>query len=190
MKKPMEIEFKYSADKIKLSDFKHLCNTLNPRSYVEASGYDFYYTKGAKDPIGRYRAGDLNEITFKLPTSSKNNFIRRETNLRFMPEATVEKTAAKASEMMDILGYKFNFSIFKTCFIYYYNNFNLVYYIVSDADMVEQARFLEIEMLEDYPWESVQQAWSELMSIEKILKPLGIKSKTRLTKSLFQMFKK
>lgn len=188
MVKFKEIETKYFADNINLKDFKKFAKSLNPIKYIEASGFDYYFTKN--NAFTRYRAGELHELTKKEQTTSKNNYIRTEINMRIVPETTEEKTLEKVTEFVAQDGYKFNFSIFKSCFIYYYTSFDLVYYIVFDSNMKEQGRFLEIEMLEDYPWESVEQVWSELLKIESQLAPLGIKPKNRITKSLYQMFKK
>jgi hypothetical protein len=188
MVKFTEVETKYHADNMHLKDFKKFAKSLNPIKYIEASGFDYYFTKNKS--FTRYRAGDLHELTKKRQTDKANNYIRTEINMRIVPEDTEEKTLEKVTAFVAEDGYKFNFSIFKSCFIYFYPSFDLVYYIIFDSNMKEQGRFFEIEMLEDYPWESLEQVWEDLLKIEKQLAPLGIKPSNRINKSLFQMFKK
>lgn len=179
-----EIETKYRVTNLSLSAFMKLAKSLNPKSYIEAAGYDYYYVNENGDAI-RYRAGTLHELTVKKKTSDKNNFVRREVNQPIKP-----KSLDTVEAFCDMLGYKLNFSIFKVCFIYYFENFDLVYYVLQDDNLHEIDRFLEIEMFEDYPWISEDQAWTELLKVEAELKPLGITKANRIKKSLFEMFKK
>jgi len=66
----------------------------------------------------------------------------------------------------------------------------ICYYVVYDEEWKEKRRFLEIEADEDLPWDSEAQAWMAVEDYEKAFEPLGITSKNRLKKSLFEMFRK
>lgn len=179
-----EVETKYRVSALKLQAFTDLATSLSPVKFIEAAGYDYYYVKDTTDFI-RYRAGSLHELTVKKKLADKNNFIRTEINMG-VKEQSLEIIEAFCAS----LGYKFNFSIFKTCFIYYYEHFDLVYYVVYDNNMKELDRFVEIEMLETYEWESPEAAWAKLLEIEQLMKPLGITPQSRIKKSLFEMLQK
>jgi hypothetical protein len=64
----------------------------------------------------------------------------------------------------------------------------MVYYVVYDQDLVEQGRFIEIEMDEKFEWPSDEQAWNELIQHENKLSKLGILPQARVKRSLFEMF--
>jgi adenylate cyclase class IV len=183
----MEIETKYRADTISLSSFLKFCESRSPLRVVNAAGYDHFY-ESLKVPgsFCRHRIGlDTNQLTFKRKTSDSNNFIRTEHNLD-LSGAVREQVAALCKEF----GYEHNFSLYKNCFVYGYENYTLVYYIVYDEDLHELGRFVEIEMKEDYPWESEQQAWDQLLVFEKLCKPLGISPQSRVKRSLFELYRK
>ncbi len=65
-----------------------------------------------------------------------------------------------------------------------------MYYVVYDQDMKELDRFLEIEMLEDYPWKSEQEARKHLAMVETWLSSLGATPENRESKSLFERYRK
>jgi hypothetical protein len=88
------------------------------------------------------------------------------------------------------LGYKKNFSIFKTCKIAFLEKAVLVYYVVYDENLNEKKRFIEVEAKETYNWSSEEEAWATVVEYENMLAPLGISAKNRLKKSLFELFKK
>ena len=90
---------------------------------------------------------------------------------------------------VDLLGYKHNFSIFKTCKIFWVDKVVLVYYVVFDKELNELRRFIEIEADEDLQWASEDDAYEALAKYEKLLEPLGITPKNRMRKSLFELFK-
>lgn len=182
-----EIEVKYSVPHLKLTDFTAACQAMNPVKYVEAAGYDYYYTdKAGSDDFIRYRAGDRQELTRKRKTKAANNYVRDEYNLLIGHGQPLSKIAGFCSS----LGFpRLNFCIFKACFIYYFEKFDLVYYVVYDADMKEVNRFLEIEMLEDHPWSTEAEAWQELERVETSLCALGIGPESRISHSLFEMFR-
>lgn len=186
--KRLEVEFKYRADEISLSDFTDLCDKRNPINFILASGYDYFYsdTKNA-DSFARHRVGqDYNQLTFKRKKAENNNYIRTEHNVFLGNGADREQIEALCAEF----GYKFNTVIFKNAFIYEYDTYILVYYIVYDKGLKEIGRFIEIEMREEYPWNSEKEAWDGLTLIEQDLKPLGVVPQSRVKKSLFEQFKK
>lgn len=179
-----ELETKYSADDIDMADFIKLVEPLNPE-WMMVSSFDDYFTND-KDEFIRYRYHDhMGELTIKRKTTDANNNNRVEVNV-----PTDGKASAAIDAFCDLLGYKKNFSIFKTCKIAFLEKTVLVYYIVYDKNLNEKQRFIEVEAKENYPWTSEEEAWAEVIKYENMLAPLGISSKNRLKKSLFEIFKK
>lgn len=186
----MEIEFKYNASEISLSTFTEFCqerNRKNVHKFIIASGYDYFYDSLTNpESFCRHRVGaDMNQLTFKKKTSGTNNYVRTEHNIDLENKVSVEQVKLLCGEF----GYKYNTSIFKNCFIYAYDRYTLVYYVCYDKDMKELGRFVEIEMKEDHNWSSEEEAYGELTIMEKLCKGLGISSKSRLKRSLYEMFK-
>lgn len=183
----VEVETKYRADNIPLKDFKVFCQDKTPNKHIFASGYDdFYQNNKDKDAFCRHRRGtDLNQLTFKRKTADGNNFVRVEHNLD-LNGVSADQIRALCGEF----GYEPNMTIFKTCYVYTYEWYTLVYYIVYDDDMKELGRFIEIEMKEDYAWQTEQAAWDELLVLEKLCKPLGISAQSRVKRSLFELYRK
>jgi adenylate cyclase class IV len=179
-----EIETKYYANNIGMDDFVKLVQPLNPE-WVMVSSYDDYFTNSS-DEFVRYRYHDtMGELTIKRKTQDTNNLNRVEVNL-----PTQGKNSKTVEAFVDLLGYKLNFSIFKTCKIAFLQKVVLVYYVVYDENLNEKQRFIEVEANEKYEWTSEQEAWDEVLKYEKMLEPLGITPKHRLRKSLFELFKK
>lgn len=185
--KSKEVEYKYRVPTLKLTDFHQGARDLLPVRYVEAAGYDYYFTDPKGKDFVRYRAGDRQELTTKRKTVTTDNYVRDEFNLLIGHGQTIERI----SGFLDSLGYpRMNFCIFKACFIYYYETFDLVFYVVYDQDMKEMDRFLEIEMLEDYPWKDEAEARDALNKIESTLSHLGAEKAKRESKSLFERYRK
>lgn len=179
-----EIETKYYATSIAMDAFEKLVEPLNPE-WVMVSSYDDYFTN-ERDEFIRYRYHDhMGELTIKRKTTDANNNNRIEVNLK-----TEGKSSKAVAAFVDLLGYKLNFSVFKTCKIAFLEKAVLVYYIVYDTNMNEVNRFVEVEAREEYKWASEQEAWDEVLKYEKMLEPLGITSKNRVKRSLFELFKK
>lgn len=186
-----EIEFKYNANDIKLSDYIKLATELNPKAELVVSGFDYYYLKDNEAVIARYRADkDRPQLTLKRKLNDSNNWVRTEINLDLKPNMPTPEILKKVDAFYNELGFKRNFGILKTCFIHYWDGFNTVYYIVSDENIKEKVRFIEIEMDEDYPWTNEEQAMAKLIEVEKAFKSLGITPQARMRKSLFEIFKK
>lgn len=179
-----ELETKYAADDISMNDFIKLVQPLNPE-WMMVSSYDDYFVND-KDEFIRYRYHDhMGELTVKRKTIDTNNNNRVEVNI-----PTDGKSGPSIEAFCNLLGYKKNFSIFKTCKIAFLEKIVLVYYVVCDENLVEKKRFIEVEAKEDYEWSSEEEAWAEVVRHENMLAPLGISAKNRLKKSLFEIFKK
>ena len=179
-----ELETKYYADNIAMEDFIKLVQPLNPE-WMMVSSYDDYFTND-KDEFIRYRYHDhMGELTIKRKTTDANNNNRVEVNV-----PTDGKSGPSIDAFCQLLGYKKNFSIFKTCKIAFLEKAVLVYYVVYDENLNEKKRFIEVESKETYNWASEEEAWATVVEYENMLAPLGISAKNRLKKSLFELFKK
>lgn len=153
-------------------------------------------TIGAFPPFMRYRRpshgldGDRKELTTKYKQSgSKNNIQREEKNIRVdrVDEDTITKFVVD-------LGYKMNFQIWKACHIYNFKDATIVWYQVHDTTTGKVSKvdyFVEIEVDE----ESVstlteQQAFGIIEKYEKALESVGLSARSRLRKSLFEMYRR
>lgn len=183
-----EIEYKYRADEMSLTLFETFCRAYDAHDLIQASGYDhFYQSRTSATSFCRHRVGgDINQLTFKRKLSDSNNYIRTEHNLDLKFSSPVDQVAALVAEF----GYKHNFSMFKNCFIYKFDKHIFVYYICYDTDMKELGRFFEIEMVEDGPWQTEEEAQSALNAVERSCALMGITPQSRIKRSLFEMFKK
>jgi adenylate cyclase class IV len=126
----------------------------------------------------------MGELTIKRKTTDANNNNRVEVNV-----PTDGKSSTSIEAFVDLLGYKKNFSIFKTCKIAFLEKIVLVYYIVYDDNLNEKKRFIEIEANEKFNWTSEEEAWAEVVKYEDMFTALGISAKNRLKKSLYELFK-
>lgn len=181
-----EVEFKYSADNVSLAKFQEFCLELQPKEVVLPAGYDYFY-KSSKDSscFCRHRKGALtNQLTFKRKLTDKNNFVRTEHNIDLSADMSKEQIEAFLLEF----NYTPSATIYKNAFVYLYNKFNFVYYVVYNADMKELGRFIEIEMDEKYAWKDSAEAMAELQQLEKSVAKLGITPANRLRKSLYELF--
>lgn len=180
-----EIETKYDASEVSWSAFVNLVETFKPNKWMMVSSYDDYFINKDNCFIRYRHTDDRGELTIKKKTIDKNNIERIEVNV-----PTAGNNLNTITAFTDLLGYTYNFGIYKTCKIAFLDKVVLVYYVVYDKEMKEQRRFIEVEANEEYPWESEEVAWNEVIAYEKLLEPLGITSKNRLKKSLFEMFRK
>jgi adenylate cyclase class IV len=186
-----EFETKYYLDGDKMFEFKQLIENINDQyDFLYVQGPDHYYTK----PDGsflRYRKADNDktgraELTMKSKSEgSSNNILRKEINLR------VDKNNfSTIQEFATMLGYTFNFKIWKMCHIYKFKDATLVFYTVRDENS-EMTHFVEIEVDEELiPKITEEEAWNIVRKYEKELSPLGITYRNRLNKSLFEMYVK
>lgn len=184
-----EFETKYRVDGDTQFKFKSLVSEADYKQFIYAEGPDFYFTK----PDGsflRYRKATTekrSEITIKeKPRGARHNVLRKEVNWRvdYTPKETIEEGA-------DMMGYTFNFSIWKACHIYKMKDgTTLVFYTVRDEDNKVE-HFIEIELDESKIGTiSEDQAWDLIRQWEDFLSPLGITYRNRLTKSLYEMYVK
>ena len=188
-----ELEYKYKADNVSLSDFTTLMENLNPERRLDISSWDVYFTpetqSGEVEKFMRFRDSDIPELTIKRKTKSSNNWDRVEIDLPLSKELATERIVG---DFVALEGYKKNFKIYKTCFIFWFDLFNVVYYIVYDENMKEKGKFIEIEIdKKKVPEIGLEEAKSMLNDIEKnTLDVLNITHKNRMRNSLFELFKK
>lgn len=184
--KDIEIEFKYNANDLSIEKFHKFCQSSDPVSYELISGYDYFYkSQMDKTGFGRHRQGSKdNELTYKRPTSGIDNSVRFENNIQLASTVTKEQIES----FWGNLGYTYSGQVFKTCFIYRYSYYTLVYYVCYDHNMNEKGRFFEIEMKEDYNWSSKEEAYASLLVLEKMHKTLGANPDNRVKLSLQEMF--
>lgn len=184
----LEVETKYDGSEIDRLAFKALARSLNPKSFVYVESRDIYYVH-EKDDFLRYRMpaehlGDpRSELTFKKKTQTGNNMVRTEVNLR------VDMNSAQLLDVFcEGIGYKRNFSVYKMCDIYFFEDANIVFYSVLD-DFDKSASFVEIEASEDIGL-TQEEAWGVVQKYEKLLSPLGIGAPKRKKLSLFEMYRR
>lgn len=153
-------------------------------------------TIGLFPPFMRYRRpshgldNNRQELTTKYQQEGvKNNVQREEKNIRV--DNTAEDTVK--SFVKDI-GYKLNFSIWKTCHIYNFTDATLVFYSVYDTTNGKASKmdnFVEIEVSEELvETMTEEQAWAVITKYEAAIEAIGISAKNRLRKSLFQMYRR
>lgn len=183
----LEIETKYNANDIKTKDFKNCVEKLRPTRTDHVGSFDYYYIRSGKtESVLRYREGAKPELTVKKKSTDSNNFVRVEVNIRLSPETKVEDIA----EFARLQDYEHNFTIYKVCLIYHWDLHNVVYYVVYDQELIEQARFIEIELKEGHDWGTEENAWAYLCEVERQYESLGLSPKKRLRKSLLEMFRR
>lgn len=180
-----ELEFKYSAEKIELDAFIKLMTDWKYSKFLEASSWDIYYLHPDSRTL-RFRNSNIQpELTIKRKMTESNNVHRVEVNLPLTIGVRKEIVEAFSTEM----GFRFLFKVFKTCFIYWFDEVNIVYYIVYDHMMRERGRFLEIEVNEELSRRGPEEAICILKTWEERISVLGISHLNRIRKSLYEMFK-
>lgn len=180
----LEVEFKYNADKVDFERFHVFCSKKKPRQVILASGYDHFYSNGNPDMFCRHRIDHNNkteEITYKKKTSKDDSFVRTEINVSINPGKEADVRA-----LFEHMGYKYNNSIFKSSYIYLFNDHIASYYIVYDLEMKELGRYIEIEVAETPAFQTLEY----LKSIEKRYKNMGLISTKRIKESLFELYRK
>ena len=124
--KNKEIELKYSAAYIQLSEFRTLAKKLKPVGKLDISSWDMYYTNGNKDEFIRFRDSDEPELTIKRKTREDNNWHRVEIDL---PLDITRLTPKLVKDWVGLLNYKENFRIYKKCFIFWTTTFFLLFFL-------------------------------------------------------------
>lgn len=186
-----EFETKYKLEGDKVFDFKQTIEKLDePYEFKYVQGPDWYYTKEDGSFL-RYRKAENDktgraELTMKTkPEGSSHNILRKEVNLR------VDKNKFFTIEAFaQMLGYDFNFQIWKMAHIYTFKDATVVFYTVRD-DKGDMTHFVEIEVDEESIHKLTEdEAWDIVRKYERILSPLGITHRHRLNKSLYEMYVK
>lgn len=182
-----EIEFKYSAADLSLIKFRKFCIKRGPIKSIDVTGVDHFFSHtDERDSFYRHRLSPSdNQLTFKRKTNT-TNYIRIEHNIDLAP--SVSEQAVK--DLVALSGYRYNSTIVKNSFVYLFDYYSLVYYICYTEDMKELGRFIEIEMKEDYDWTSEEDAFGELVTLERLCNSLGTSAKTRISESLFELYRK
>lgn len=183
----LELEFKYKADSVSLTDFDAQMK-LYSENYkkLDVSSWDaYFFNETYPDRFLRLRMGQRPEFTIKVKSGEG---VQKRTEINVSLVGDQEQTV---SAICKELGYEKNIKIYKSCFIYFYNLFNTVYYTVYNEEMKEIGRFIEIEFDESRVADIGEaQAFEVLKDVEKdVLGPLGITHKNRLQKSLFDMYR-
>lgn len=183
-----ELEFKYKADDIKLTEFVKLMQTVGFSKRLDISSWDHYYITKAPNVFQRYRESTTPELTKKVKTSETNNWERIEVDL---PLDSSKITKDIVDKYVSLDGYIFKKSIYKSCFIFWLDNVNYVYYIVYDSDLKEKGRFIEVEvnkekveLLDKSHWKAID----HLKQAAKLLEDIGLSPQNRLKKSLFEIY--
>ncbi|HEY8366158.1 MAG TPA: hypothetical protein VIL57_03330 [Bacteroidia bacterium] len=192
-----ELEYKFNADDIKLQEFIHLMNTLGYHTRKDTSSWDHYYTNANPDEFQRFRESETPELTKKRKVKSTNNWDRVEVDL---PLDAKKVTEDIVHAYVSLDGYKKNFSIYKSCFIFWFDNVNYVYYITYDTNMKELNRFIEVEVnkekvtdllsLRDQEIGSFNGPIQVLNEAEQALKSIGITPQNRMKRSLFELYRR
>lgn len=177
-----ELEYKYKADKIDYPEFRKLMESLHILKTMEVTSPDVYYTKG--EEFLRYRQGNKPELTKKVKNKQTNNWDRVEVDLPLDFHRTTKAIVTKFSEL---LGYKEDFTIHKSCFIFYLADVNYVYYIVFDENFKERGRFIEVEVNKD-KIKDHNGAEEILKDAAEKLRSIGLTPQNRLKHSLFEMY--
>lgn len=191
----IEFETKYRVEQSIQLPFKLIVEKMDTfKDFVYAEGPDEYFINGKL--FARYRReankGDnaRAELTIKIkPDGAKNNIIREEFNIRV--DGTPRYTLVK---FLSALGFEYNFTVMKTCFIYHMEDATLVSYTVADitdGEIKREDNFVEIEVSEEKIHNMTEeQAWEILVKYEKALEGLGINPQKRLRKSLYEMYRR
>lgn len=181
-----ELEFKYKADDISLQDFVKLMKDLPVQSRKDVSSWDHYYiTNANEDEFIRYRESSGPELTIKRKTIESNNWQRIEVDLPLDGNRINTNTVTK---WVELLGYKPKKSIYKSCFIYWLDYVNFVYYIVYDENMKEKGRFIEVEFNKEKLADNTEKVAEQMKIGQEALTKLGLSPQNRLKRSLFEIF--
>lgn len=186
--KHAEIETKYKVDNDKFYKFEEIVSEMDFKQFIVAVGPDVYFTK----PDGsflRYRKAlteKRSEVTMKeRAVGTNSSIVRKEINWRV--DATPKDAIIEGIRMM---GYDYNFTIHKHCYIYKFKDATLVFYTVRDEDKGIQS-FIEIEVDEEAAsHQSIEVSMEVIKKYEEILAPVGITYRNRMNKTLFELYVK
>lgn len=192
-----ELEYKYKADEVKISDFLKLMTKLGWKSKLDVSSWDIYYTDSEDEKFLRFRNGSNPELTRKQKVVKHNNWERIEVDL---PLDEARLSEGLVSQFVALGGYTENFRIYKTCFIYWFDDVNYVYYIVYNENMKEVGRFIEVEVNKEIAHKVGEKefdgvtgeefTYNPLDDAAKYLEELGLTHRNRMKRSLFEIYRK
>ena len=178
----LEQEYKYRADNISLTDFKKLMKTLPIKSKLQVSSWDYYYCNNEEGSFLRFRDSPTPELTKKVKLNVSNCWKRWEIDLPLDKDRVDKETVTK---FVELLGYQENFRVFKTCFVYWLDKVNYVFYNVFDENMKEVGRYIEVECNKNSGADQ-----SHLDEAADKLKELGLNPSNRMKKSIFELYNK
>lgn len=194
-----EVEFKYNAENISRESFDSLAESFFPERHLSVGlkcingkdPVDYYFTAPSGDRFMRWRFGCDDEgtptweLTSKLKTSDKNNNVRSEVNIEINSRYM---SIDAATEFSRHHGCEFDFAVKKDVQVYWMGDVVLSHYTTYDLDGTKLNTFMEIEADERLTWNSEEEAVSVISDWEKRLAPLGITSRNRIKKSLFEFY--
>lgn len=179
-----ELEYKYSANTVSLTDFIALMDKIGYEKRLDVSSWDEYYTKASQ--FARFRDSNTPELTIKKKTTEANSWERIEVDLPIEKSRLEHNTVRKFLELAE---YQPAFTIYKSCFVFWQKDVNYCYYIVYDNNMVEQDRYIEVEVTKSRIEDIGEHAARErLAEAELCLTTLGISYKNRFKRSLFEIY--
>lgn len=189
--KYMEFEYKYRLSReFNFTEFRALVDTFlrpsNPcyGSHWGISSVDCYFSK--KNDFLRYRTlvGEPSELTIKKKLHKDCVSSRVEVNL------LTQSTRPYIEEFVKLLGYEFDFSIYKYNDSWIFKDVTLVHYsVTSKGNFFKSEDFVEVELRDIKESLSKKYAYKILNTWEKLLKPFGITKKHRIDKSLFDLYR-
>lgn len=185
-----EHEFKYRSDNIKLTEFQNLMKSLGKSEIITVSSWDVYFCHLENEhEFIRHRQSDTNpELTIKRKTNINNNFNRIEIDVPIKPNCEED-----VQKFVELLGYKFNFKIYKSCFIFKFKDYNYCYYLTYDENLKSLDIFTEVEVNKSSIEALIKKGIDPtevLNEAAKHLESIGLTSKNRMKKSLYEIYKR
>lgn len=179
-----EFETKYEVDPAHLEQFGSLLQESTRHYEIFLyDGRDDYYVDKENNYIRHRVCEEDQELTIKRVLDSDTTH-RIELNL------DVGRTDEEVvSKFPSILGYKYNFTIFKNSLVYYFADAAVAFYTVNTKDRKKPKSFVEIEVYNNIKDLDEKKAWRIIKKYEKILSNIRVTEAERLNKSLFEMYK-
>jgi len=181
-----EIEYKYEVPFTKRVP-KELLKGLEHSQVV--SGFDYYYTDW-QDKTIRFRDGlsdkELTTKQINFSTAPLRTVIRDEVNLKLGVDTTLEDIRS----FCKLLGYALDLQIYKAARIFYYKDYVLTQYRVTafkENAISGKGDYFEIELKEG-TFDTEKESIKRLKEIEKQYRVLGLNSKTRINRSLYEIY--
>lgn len=175
----VEIEKKYSADTVIAQDFIAYFQDKGGR-YQEIISTDHYHTSNNQNiEFVRYR--EDNDPLGSEPDLTIKNFNKSQLNrFELMVPLSIGASAHNVLHFLSLLGLEFKFSVTKHCYIYYFNDYTVVFYEFDVND--QHYKILEIE-LKRIDFNLIAQLEDELTNIA------GFDPSLTISQSKFQLIK-